>query len=319
MDTVFVFAGQGSQFYGMGSRLYRENPAFRNALDRVETVIQMNGGISVKDTMMDEKRRYVEVFDDLTESSLAIFAFEYAAAMMLMEAGIRPDAVIGCSLGDITAQVMAGVLTVEEAVCLLAEQSRLFERFLQPGVCCMLAAALNAERDMTALSYPTCEVISVSHETQCVIAGKWQEIRRMAQDFRKQRIPFLELPVSYPFHTAVMEEMKEPYMRLLKKLGVGEKKPTCRMYSCAAAQRVPVLDAEYDWRVFREKIRWKECIQQMDTDNLLFVDLSPDGELALSLRYLLPNADHVYKISTAFPVKLDIETILAEIRAKALR
>lgn len=314
MDKIFVFAGQGSQFYGMGSRLYQDNQFFRKHLDIVDNKIIDIYGKSIKHTMMDERKRSERTFDDITESSFSIFAFEYSAAMMMIESGVEPDAVIGCSLGEVAAQVIAKALSLDEALVLIYKQSKLFIN--NRGQCCMIALGGNYKKDIDIEKYPNCEIISVSHERQFVVSGESDDIKRLEQDLKEKKFPFIKLPVTFPFHTANIEKTEDKYLQLLKELNYGERKLNCKMYSCVTTKPVVTIDDHYRWGVLREKIRWRECIDQIDEKNTIFIDLSSDGELAISLKYLLSSDENVYKVSTMFNSKIDMTDVIRKIKEK---
>ncbi len=315
MEKIFLFAGQGSQFFGMGKFLYEDNVCFRKQVDHLDEKIIALYGKSVKTKMMDESRRLEETFNDIIESSFAIFMFEYSAARMMIDAGIKPDAVIGCSLGELAAQTVAGALTVDEALNLLLAQSQLFKTVLKTASC-MLVVGANYKTDIDSKDYERCEVISVSHDRQCVVSGLSEDLENFEQKLNEKHLPFIRLPVHYPFHTAQMETVKESFLQMLKKLNLGERTCSCKMYSCVTGRKVEKVDDRYRWEVLRKKIQWHNCIIQFDIDRTIMIDLSPDGELATSLKYLTPANKDVYKVSTMFHMKVDIADTVRKVKDK---
>lgn len=314
MKRIFVFAGQGSQFYGMGARLYREEEAFRKHLDAADGIVREITGRAVGPVMMDESRRGKEKFDDLSVSSYAIFLFEYAAARMLMDYGVLPDATVGCSLGELASQVIAGAMTPEEAVRQIRRHESVF-RNIRADSCCMLAVGL-PENELNPADCPGCEVISVSHDRQFVLSGPEEGIRVYAGALRRREAPFLELPVNFPFHTALMDAYREPYLRQMEDLGLGMRRPVREMISCSTGRPVTTVDDPFRWNILRGKIRWVESIRLLASPETLFVDCSADGELAASLRRLLPGNKNIYGISSPFNTGTPVSKTAGDILAK---
>lgn len=309
-----MFAGQGSQFFGMGNLLYNDNKYFKKYVDIVDDKIIEICGKSIKSRMLNSNRRSKEKFDDFLESSFSIFMFEYSAAMMMADEGVKPDAVIGCSLGELAAQTIAGAMNLDEALMLIYRQSLLFTE--ENKECCMLAVGAHYEKDVDISKYKDSEIISVSHEKQFVVSGSSSDIRRLEQDLHRQHVMYIKLPVNYPFHTHLMERIEAKYKTLLEECGFGRRKCYRKMYSCVTGGEISQIDDNYRWEILRKKIQWQECIRKLKQKDTILIDLSPDGELAVSLKYTFPEHKEVYKVSTMFQTKIDIAEIVHKIKDK---
>src|SRR5688572_6962505 len=108
--TVFMFSGQGSQYFHMGRALYERSDVFRAELDHLDALATPLVGQSVVRALYDERRSKADTFDRLALTSPAIFMVEWALARAVVEAGVRPDVVLGVSNGSFAAAVMAGAL-----------------------------------------------------------------------------------------------------------------------------------------------------------------------------------------------------------------
>lgn len=314
MKRIFVFAGQGSQFFGMGARLYREEKSFRQHLDAVNEIVRDLTGRSIIPIMLDESRRGRDKFDDLSVSSYAIFMFEYAASRMLMDYGVLPDAAVGCSLGELAAQVVTGALTPSEAVRQIERHEAVFRNVRANGSC-MLAVAM-PPGDLNASECPGCEVILVNHDRQFVLSGPEDKLRAYAELLRRRDVPSLELPVNFPFHTDVMDAYRDTYLREISALGLGARSPVRELISCATGQRVQAVDDAFRWSILRGKIRWVESIRLLESQDSLFVDCSADGALAVSLRRLLPGNRNIYNISSPFSAGTPVSKTVGDILTK---
>ena len=140
---VFMFSGQGSQYYQMGKNLFDNCPAFKRWMLRLDGIANKILGNSVIEYVYDESKNKQEQFDRLLYSNPAIFMVEFSLAQVLQEKGIKPDYVLGASLGEYASGAIAGILKYEEALEVLIKQAEIFEETCQKGG--MLAILHNAE------------------------------------------------------------------------------------------------------------------------------------------------------------------------------
>ena len=104
--TVFMFPGQGSQYVNMGKELYEREVTFRNEVDRCSTILQPDLGLDLRDVLFATADRLEEATELLTQTRItqpALFVMEYALARLWMEWGIRPESMIGHSIGEYVA------------------------------------------------------------------------------------------------------------------------------------------------------------------------------------------------------------------------
>lgn len=127
-----MYGGQGSQYHEMGAALFRANPAFRSALEECDAEVRELSGISILDAMYRGAGK-APPFVDIRSTHPAIFAFGYALTRALEADGIRPDAVLGYSLGEYVAAVTAGVIDRTAALELVVRQAALLHAEQRPG------------------------------------------------------------------------------------------------------------------------------------------------------------------------------------------
>lgn len=202
---VFMFSGQGSQYYQMGKELFAHNAAFRRKMLDLDDFAVSRFGFSVVKEIYHTANRLSDPFDRLLFSHPAIFMAEYALAYALEQKGIRPDYVIGASLGEYAAAAVSGVLSAEDALDCVLEQAEIITETCRNG---SMLAVLGDPRlyqdDQLAREHS--ELAAVNYHSHFVISGERAHIKKIMDDLREKQIPHQLLPVSYGFHSALVDQ-----------------------------------------------------------------------------------------------------------------
>ncbi|HYH46732.1 MAG TPA: type I polyketide synthase, partial [Thermoanaerobaculia bacterium] len=222
--VVFMFPGLGDHYAGMAAGLYRDEPAFRRAFDRCSELLRPHleldlGELLYAGTAAEEAgpagldfRRLVRRGSDgaaggdprLRETWLAqpaVFAVEYALAQLLIGWGIRPQAVIGYSLGEYVAACLAGVLSLDSALLLVARRARLISQ-LPAGA--MLAVAL-PEGEAAPLAGDELSLAAVNGPALSVWAGPVAAVEALERRLAERGVAASRLQTSHAFHSRMMD------------------------------------------------------------------------------------------------------------------
>ncbi|WP_330253419.1 LLM class flavin-dependent oxidoreductase [Nocardia sp. NBC_00565] len=207
--VAFLFPGHGGQYPNVGARLWPDFEVFRNAHRECLDLLDAASDRSLK-TLLSEPDRA----DDTLVAQPALFAVEYALARTWLHLGVRPTSMIGHSLGEYVAAVIAGVMTAEDAARLVVARAELMQK-LAPGA--MLAAAIS-EEDAARFVAAGADVAAVNAAKSCVLSGPVEVLEAVAEDLTGAGIPFRRLAVSRAFHSRMtdtcLDGLKEQFARI---------------------------------------------------------------------------------------------------------
>ncbi|MCP4657643.1 MAG: amino acid adenylation domain-containing protein, partial [bacterium] len=201
--VVFMFPGQGSQYPRMGRDLYEAEPTFRDAVDRCCERLRPHLECDLRERIFPPAES-AEAAEELRRTAMAqpaLFVVEYALAKLWMEWGVRPEAMIGHSIGEYVAACLAGVFTLEEALALVAERGRLIQE-LPPGA--MLSVA-REPAGIEPLLDGALALAAVNAPALSVVAGPEEEVAALARRLQEEQVECRRLHTSHAFHSPMME------------------------------------------------------------------------------------------------------------------
>lgn len=209
-SIAFLFTGQGAQYVGMGQRLYQHSPEFKSSIDACESVFHAETGASLIEVMFGDDANLIHRTDF---AQPALFAIEYALGSLLQSWGVTPSAMIGHSVGEYAAACLAGVMSLEDAVRLIAARGRLIHS--APGDGAM--AAVMASRDVVEQrlgAHKNVSLAAVNSNNQTVISGERGAVEALVESFSRDGIRAVPLQTSHAFHSPLMEPALEPFREI---------------------------------------------------------------------------------------------------------
>ncbi|GAQ53476.1 ACP S-malonyltransferase [Streptomyces acidiscabies] len=270
--TVFMFSGQGSQTYQMGRELYDEEPVFRNALHRLDAELDT----SVVARLYDPARRVSEPFTDTAVTHPAIVMVELALAETLMAYGVVPDLLLGASLGEFTAAVLAGVLEPGDCLRRLVGMAHSAADSAPGGMLAVLTdpALLRQDPDL----HRELELAAHNYDAHYVVAGPLHALDRTEALLTEREIAHQRIPVAHAFHSHLMDPSRRAFDAVWA--DAEFRTPRIPLVSSAIAGPLSEVSAEHLWRVAREPIEFAATVRELEASGpYLYLDAGPSGTL----------------------------------------
>ncbi|MBX2859111.1 MAG: acyltransferase domain-containing protein [Cellvibrionaceae bacterium] len=306
MPIVFMFSGQGSQYFQMGRELFENNPRFRLWMNFCSKIVEDLIGESLVDIIYYRNEKS-EKFDRILHSNPALLSIEYSLSRMLIEKRILPDCLLGYSLGEMTAAVVSDALTIEEGLVFAVDVARTLEESCPIGA---MLAIVDSENIINSYSeaFANCTVSGRNFENNFVVSGLLDDVLRLQHFLESRNVLTHRLSVKYGFHSEVLENVSEELKRLCCSLNF--RRPRYPVYSSVESSKIEEYSEEYFWRVIREPVNLMNAVNKIEkSGSHIYIDVGPSGTLSTSVSYLLNKNSSSKKIEVINQFGKDIEWV----------
>ena len=283
--TVFVYSGQGAQWAGMGRQLLLDEPAFADAVAELEPDFVEQVGFSLLGVL--ESGEPVVGIDRIQPVLVGV---QLALTALWRSYGVRPDAVIGHSMGEVAAAVVAGALSPAEGLQVIATRSRLMARLSGQGAMALLELDA-AGVEVLLADHPEVTVAVYASPRQTVVAGPPRQVEALmavvaGQDRLARRVE-VDVASHHPIIDPILPQLRSELSDL------APKTPAIPVISTTLGPGgVPGFDADYWAANLRNPVRFSEAVAAAGAEHGMFVEVSPNPLLSYAIDDTLADVHH---------------------------
>lgn len=285
---VWVFSGQGSQWAAMGADLLVSEPQFAARVAEAEPLIAREAGFSVTEALSAP-----ETVTGIDRVQPTLFTMQVALAAVMQSYGVTPGAVIGHSMGEAAAAVVAGALSLDDGVRVICRRSRMLATLSGAGA--MASVELPAQRvrdELAAAGIHDAVVAVVASPQSTVIGGETHTVRKLVAGWEQQDVMAREVAVDIASHSPQVDPILDDLADALADL--SPMKPTIPFYSATSfdPRERPACDADYWVDNLRHMVRFAAAVQAaLEDGHRVFAELAPHPLLTRAIEQTAQGAD----------------------------
>ena len=286
-DVVFMFPGQGSQYVRMGQNLYEHSEIFRQNLDRCAEILLPLLDRDLREVLFPEagdEEASTEILRNTQFTQPALFALGYSLAQVWLAWGVRPEALMGHSIGEFAAACTAGVFSLEDGLKMIAERGRAMQAL--PGGSMMSVRLAGAE--VEPMLWGDMAIGSYNGPSLCVVAGPDDQVAELQTKLEAQEVVCRHLHTSHAFHSPMMNEIVDPFAEFVSQFELSP--PEIPILSTVTGDWMSdeqATDPQYWAEHLRKPVRFSDAVLKMwsdedengDPDRIL-IELGPRRTLA---------------------------------------
>ncbi len=265
---AFVFSGQGDQYPGMGKELCAQYPAARRMFARFDA---LRPGTSAQCFSGTE-----EELKETKNTQPCLFALELAAASVLMDKGIRPDAVAGFSLGEVAAATVSGAFDAETGFRLVCRRGELMQHAAEQCDTFMAAVVKLSSEQVTAIceAHPDVYPVNFNCPGQVSVCGLSAQMAAFAADVKAAGGRAIPLKVKGAFHSPLMQDAANAFAEVLAEIEIGER--AIPLYSDLTAEPYGENVGQLLAKQICNPVQWEKLIRNLIADGVdTLIEIGP--------------------------------------------
>jgi acyl transferase domain-containing protein/acyl carrier protein len=253
----FLFTGQGSQYAEMGKQLYLTQPSFRKVVDRCAAILEGELEQPLLEVLFGQQQQLLQ---QTSYTQVGLFVIEYALYELWQSWGVKPDVVMGHSLGEYVAATVASVMSLEEGLRLVAYRGKLMQALPSNGA----MAAVFASVEQVLFYTGQIDIAALNGPQNTVISGSQEAITKACSQLQAAGISVHPLAVSQGFHSVLMKPMLEQFA--IKAGTVNWQAPKIQLLSNLNGEPITqVMDAQYWCEQILRPVQFAKGMEYLQT------------------------------------------------------
>jgi amino acid adenylation domain-containing protein/non-ribosomal peptide synthase protein (TIGR01720 family) len=318
---VLLFSGQGSSYAGMVRRLYTEQPVFRQEIDRCEQILSAYLEYPLNTLLFSDEGQILARSQETHNAQPILFAIEYALSVLWSSWGVRPDMVVGHSMGEYVAACVSGMMSLEEGLKFIATRGRLMQELPENGAMVTVFADLEQLRQIFALWPHEVAVAAINGPHHIVLSGPRERLKQIVSQLEACGIDTRFLPISRALHSEVLVPMQDDFTQYARSLALhAEHIPLITNLTGKLLPTGEVLPPDYWWEQTRNTVQFLAGIQTAyEQGGRIFIEVGPSDTLTRMGIRCLPDVSDVAWFSSLKQGRDDWEVLLECVAALYMR
>jgi len=271
---AFLFTGQGSQYWTMGSQLYESEPIFKEAFDQCDAILNEISQVSIKEILFASPSEQIH---ETAITQPALFSLAYALCQLWASWGIKPNFVMGHSVGEYAAACVAQAFTLEDGLKLISHRGRLMQSLPGGGG---MAAILCTQKVLDPFLQEfkdRIEIAAFNSPSQILISGDGKAIAVLCEKLSSQQIRSHVLTVSHAFHSYLMDDISQEFKTIANTVKYSKPSVTIIPNIYGKEMEGGCATSEYWTKHIRQPVRFSEGILALEAEGIdAYVEIGPD-------------------------------------------
>jgi acyl transferase domain-containing protein/acyl carrier protein len=283
--VVFMFSGQGAQYVNMGKELYQKEPVFKENFDTCAEFLVPVLGMDIREAVYPvqegegEADRYAGQLGQTWLTQPVLFTIEYSLARLWMHWGIVPIGMIGHSIGEFTAACIAGCMSLEDALKLVAVRGRLMQNQDEGA---MLSVGVN-RAEIAGMLTDDISLAAVNSPKHCVVSGKTRAVKHLEEQLSRRSLFCRRLKTSHAFHSPMMEPIMNEFAGVVSKVKLNTPKiPFISGVTGTWIRDDEACTPRYWAEQLRKPVRFSDGIREiLKTPDRILLEVGPGNNLCV--------------------------------------